>query len=492
MSPSDQVQDLFDRALSSIPAQPVPSVDTLYDRLGRHRVRSFFPALGGSIASTFLPRGRHPRVPGGRLRPSLAMTALAVITVVALVAGLAVIGSKDSPTPVSPSTSSGALSFRLVDMSASPFRSLSPGATVYLQCVTNLVCYSFGDSQKDFFRSTTGGAKWERTASLPIPTGGLDWTLLAFSCPTMVTCAIVYTPYPAIVGQLAQFIFTSDGGAHWKSSAIPTPTGAPITGLQANRLTCANATHCLLSVTGSSPRSPSQREGTFLSTSDAGGTWTQAASVSIATAGAVMTLNCSADGSCLAISALERHSKSYVVGLRSNNWGLTWQGGAPTAYNNAGLLYASCGDATHCMLVPAGDPNVPYEVVTTSNAGVTWRVSKPPVGWENMPTAISCANANDCWIAMSTYNMKSPQGVYSEPAIETTRDGGATWSSVGLPTASPPIGDVVTLSCPSSGDGCMGIANLQDHMLVPSHSSRPHPYQPQSGPLVMSNLPAAN
>ena len=133
MSPSDQVQDLFDRALSSIPAQPVPSVDTLYNRLGRHRVRSFFPALGGSIAATFLPRGRHPRVPGGRLRPSLAMTALAVITVVALVAGLAVIGSRDSPTPVSPSTSSGALSFRLVDMSATPFRSLSPGATVYLQ-----------------------------------------------------------------------------------------------------------------------------------------------------------------------------------------------------------------------------------------------------------------------------------------------------------------------------------------------------------------------
>jgi photosystem II stability/assembly factor-like uncharacterized protein len=490
MSPSDQIQDLFDRALSSVPVQPVPSTNALYERLSRHRVRTRFSTLLGVVGVTLFPRARQPRVYGGRLYPSLAMAALAMVAVVALVAGLVIVGSKDSPGPRTQSTSSGALSFRLVDMSANPFRSLSPGATASLQCVTDLVCYSPGASQNDFFRTTDGGLSWEQTASLPPVTGEPGWTMLSFSCATVQTCALVYVPAnPTTAGQLAQFIITTDGGAHWNASAITVPTG--VANPSASRFACGDATHCLLSVTGTAPSSTSQRVGTFLSTADAGGTWTQAGSVPSAPAGAVWTLSCSADGSCLAISALGSYPKSYVVGLRSDDWGLTWLAGAPAVYNSAAVMYASCGDTTHCMLVPVAYPSkVPYEIATTSNAGVTWQVSNPPVGWENMPTAVSCANANDCWIAMSTYDAKSPAGDYSQPIIETTPDGGTTWSSVGLPTATPPIADVLTLSCPPSGDGCMGIGNLRDHMLLPSKSVPPS--QPQSGPLVISNLPGAN
>jgi hypothetical protein len=103
-----------------------------------------------------------------------------------------------------------------------------------------------------------------------------------------------------------------------------------------------------------------------------------------------------------------------------------------------------------------------------------------------MPTAVSCATANDCWIAMSTYDTHSPNGVYSQAAIEATNDGGTTWSSVALPTTTPPIGDVVALGCPPSGDGCMGIGNLEDHF--PPSAPRP-PTNPLSAPLVISNLP---
>jgi len=498
MSPSDQIQDLFDRALSSVPEQSVPSPQTLHQRLGHRRVRSRLATLGGgALTAALFPRTRHPRLYGGRLRPSLALSALAVAAVVAVVTGLLTVGSKDAPAPRSSATPSGALSFRLVDLTASPFRSLSPGATINLQCVTDLVCYSPGASQNDFYRTIDGGLSWEQTAPLPLTTGEQGWNLLSFSCPTVKTCAIVYVPADATRGgQLAQFILTTDGGAHWGTSAIPVPIGIP--GPSAGRFVCGDATHCVLSVngslteaTGTGPSSPPQRVGTFLSTADAGHTWTQATSVPSAPAGAVWTLSCSADRSCLAVSALGSYPNSYVVGLRSNDWGLTWLAGAPAVYNDAAIMYASCGDTTHCMLVPVAFPSkVPYEIATTSNAGVTWQVSGPPVGWENMPTAISCANANDCWIAMSTYDTHSPAGVYSQPAIEATYDGGTTWSSVGLPTATPPIADVLTLSCPPSGDGCMGIGNLRDHMLLPSGTALPS--QPQSGPLVISNLPGAN
>jgi hypothetical protein len=203
-------------------------------------------------------------------------------------------------------------------------------------------------------------------------------------------------------------------------------------------------------------------------------------------------MNCGTDGSCLAVSALGDSSNHYVVGLRSDDWGLTWVAGAPSDSFNAAILYASCGDATHCMLVPAGSPTTPYEIITTSNAGATWHVSSPPAGWENMPTAVSCATANDCWIAASTYDAQSPAGAYSQPVIEATSDGGTTWSSVALPVAQPPIADVLTLSCPPSGDGCMGIGNLSDHFQIStgntSTSSTP---PPQSGPLVISNLPGS-
>jgi Neuraminidase (sialidase) len=201
-------------------------------------------------------------------------------------------------------------------------------------------------------------------------------------------------------------------------------------------------------------------------------------------------MNCSTDGSCLAISALGSYPKSYVVGLHSDDWGLTWLAGAPSVSFDATILNASCGDTTHCMLVPVGSPTTPYEVITTSNAGATWQVSSPPAGWENMPTAVSCANANDCWIAMSTYDNHSLAGTYSQAAIEVTYDGGTTWSSEALPTTTPPIGDVVTLSCPPSGNGCIGIGNLEDHFLPPS-GPRP-PTAPLSVPQVISNLQGAD
>jgi len=498
MSPSDQIQDLFDRALASLPEQAVPSSQILHERLSRRRVRSRLSSLdGGALTAARFPRTRQPRLYGGRLRPSIALSALVVVAAAALVTGLLIAGSKSAPAPRSSATPSGALSFRLVDVTASPFRSVSPGATAFgLQCVTDLVCYSTGASQDNFYRTTDGGMNWEQTAPLPNASDGQAWTLLSFSCPTVDMCAIVYLPNDTNNNvPLAQFILTTDGGAHWTMSEIPVPTGYqnPSVG----RFVCGDASHCVLSVSGDAPTasgtsssSPPQRIGMFLSTADAGQTWTQSTSAPSGPAAAVWTLNCDTDGSCLAVSALGSSPNFYIVGMRSDDWGLTWLAGAPSDYFDSALLFASCGDTTHCMLVPAGSPTTPYEIITTSNAGATWQVSSPPAGWENMPTALSCANADDCWVAMSTYDSSSAAGAYSEPTIEATHDGGATWSTVALPTAQPPIADVLTLTCPPTGDGCMGIGNLQDHMLPPSGPASPS--QPQSGPLVISNLPGAN
>ncbi|HEY1762732.1 MAG TPA: hypothetical protein VGG17_09085 [Acidimicrobiales bacterium] len=460
------------------------TLTSLVRRRASRSARRVTGAEGGSSTTSHFPR--FP----------LVLTALTVAAVVALVTGLLIVGSKNAPAPSPSATASGALSFQLVDViGPSPFRSVSPGATMNLQCVTELVCYSLGASGDDLYQSTDGGQSWVQTAPLPPLTGGTGWSTLSFSCPTVETCAIVEVLIGPISGEtLAQFVLTTDGGANWTASAIPTPVGISNLDPSVSRFVCGDATHCLLSVIGSptassdaGSNSPSQQVGTFLSTSDAGLTWTQATSVPSAPAGGVWTLNCGTDGSCLAVSALGNSADHYVVGLRSDDWGLTWLAGAPSDSFDDAILYASCGDTTHCMLVPAGSPTTPYEIITTSNAGASWQVSGPPTGWENMPTGVSCANAEDCWIATSTYDTQNTADPYGQPVIEATGDGGITWSSDGLPATTPPISDVVALSCPISGDGCMGIA-IPQQPVVPA-SGTVSPSQSQSGPLVISNLP---
>jgi photosystem II stability/assembly factor-like uncharacterized protein len=452
-------------------------------------------------------RWRAARHRAARHRTALHRTALTVVVaaaavaaVMAVVAFVVTAGPNHTPAGRAIPGDSGTLSWRLVDSTTSPFRSLPQGGQTDLQCVTDLVCYSPGANRDELYRTTDGGESWQATAPVPFAPGG-DGLQFSFSCATAEMCALIGSaPSGAPASELAEIIVTSDGGAHWRVSSIPAPTG--IADPYAGRFTCGNATHCLLSVGGSSSQAVggaaastgASRVGTFLTTSDGGSTWTQATAVPSTPAGAVWTMKCSATGSCLAVAALGEYANTYVVALRSENWGLTWVAGPPGAYNDAAILYASCGDATHCMLVPVvGSSKVPYEIVTTANAGLTWQVTAPPAGWENMPTAVSCANGDDCWIAMSTYDTHSAAGSYSAPGIEATNNGGATWSSITLPTAKPPIADVLTLSCPPTGDGCMGIGNLQDHMMPPSGPPHPPsgPPHPLSGPLVISNLPVA-
>ncbi len=501
----DLLRTYMDAATTPTPERLERSLSQLHAAMVEEVAESGPAPAGTAPASDPAPMPPHRRRRTHRIAHPRTLVALAVAAaaLVVLVAVVVTAGPNANPERNTNPGGSGSLSWRLVDSTTSPFRSLPQGGQTDLQCVTDLVCYSPGVKANELYRTTNGGESWQETAPIPFGPGG-DGLPFRFSCATAAMCAVIDSA-PSGSGsgssasQMAELIVTTDGGAHWKVSSIPVPTGIVDPG--PGRFTCGDAMHCILSVTGSSPPTQgggaastgSARVGTFLTTANDGSTWSQATSVPSAPAGAVWTMKCSAAGSCLAVAAMGEYSNTSLVGLRSEDWGLTWVAGPPGAYNDAPILYASCGDATHCMLVPlAGPSNAPYEIVTTSDAGLTWQVTGPPPGWQNMPTAVSCADGNDCWIAMSTYDANARAGSYSAPGIEATHDGGATWSSLALPTAKPPIADVLTLSCPPSGDGCMGIGNLADHMMPPpARPRRPVPPHPLSGPLVISNLPTA-
>jgi hypothetical protein len=262
----------------------------------------------------------------------------------------------------------------------------------------------------------------------------------------------------------AGIVVTDTGGASWTSIITPVASG-DISGTW-----CLDAQRCMIG-----EASATDAPVAFAVTADGGVEWTTQTVPSLG--GEPGSLKCDGNGRCLAVTL----GSGTVAALTSMTWGGPWTAEPPVAIGDSAIIYRSCADATHCMLVALGTS---YEIITTSDAGLTWHVAGPPAGWLNMPTAVGCANDTHCWIAMSLYDTSNPDGAYSHPVIESTTDFGVTWTPLSLPSTSPAIADVLTLSCPPSGDGCLAIGNGKDHFILPS--GPPHPL---SGPILLSSLP---
>jgi photosystem II stability/assembly factor-like uncharacterized protein len=403
------------------------------------------------------PSWDDPIIAGGRFRSMRAplFTAAALAACAALVIGIVSV-TTGSPRQNAPTT------WQLVSAVGSPFRSVHSTGQTQLQCVSDQICYSHGYGAKplSLFRTTDGGQHWSETA-VPLP-GATGFQL---SCSGPTTCAALgqSSTQP---DQLAELAITTDGGVAWKTEVVPLSSGAS----GAAKFACADGQHCVIGV-----------DATFVSTSDGGATWTQASVPSVT--GQLWTVACQSDGSCLAVFVAG--GPGAIEALTSTNWGDTWTATAPMSPPSLGpILYHSCPDATHCMLVSVGGPSTsPFEIITTDDAGASWHVSGPPAGWSNMPTAVACATATDCWIAMSSY--KGGNAPHNDPVIESTTDGGATWAPSALPATTPPLAGVDSLSCSPTGDGCMGVGVGQDHVVA-----RPSQFHhPLSQPLVISDLP---
>jgi hypothetical protein len=79
-----------------------------------------------------------------------------------------------------------------------------------------------------------------------------------------------------------------------------------------------------------------------------------------------------------------------------------------------------------------------------------------------IPLTVSCAAAPDCFVTVSRFSRTVPSrfgpGDYEDATIEATRDGGATWTEIAMPTVDgAPLATVFPLICPSP-EGCIAVA----------------------------------
>jgi photosystem II stability/assembly factor-like uncharacterized protein len=433
----------------------------------RERLQNDYDEGGTQESTSFRrPVSKRRFVPTS---PVARVLAVAALVAAAVVLPLAITHSTNTSDHA---ISASGVQMQLVASDTSPFQAVGtdPGA-FYLQCVTDSTCYgtsgtmSIGGSPV-IYRTDNGGSSWVATAALP------DLLTAPLACTSATDCLVAVTSVPAPGSTLPNALpiaSTTDAGANWVRSFLVLP--AQLNGASIGQVACATSQRCVVyvSVTYNTKR-PSQ--GAFFTTSDAGLTWTEAAPVRGIAENTVSTIHCTDAGACVAVVVNGSVPDFTLSTLSSVNFGANWTSQPSTLITSGGgTMLTACGDSQHCLAVYPSQSGSSISIARTTNGGATWVVSQAPAGWRSYPLDLSCPTGTDC--SVSTVDNSRE---FADPIIETTSDGGATWTTLGLPTVhGSALGSVQPLSCPTV-DGCLGVAAL--------------PGEPAS--LLVSSLPAAS
>jgi hypothetical protein len=400
--------------------------------------RAPLSAIGSRRRAAYSPGRLHWSRPVRRL-PAIAAATAAVVALLVVAAQFGPwhpgTPARGSGLPAGPSSarepSAAGPQMRVLTSVSWAFRLSGAGPQANnLDCVTALVCYIWNADSGGHtaYRTSDGGLTWHPLAALPdgLYLGGINAG--PPSCPTAEMCATVAGG--------TRLAITTDGGASWQVESLPAPAGAP--GASIGEVACGTALWCVVQVAG-----------TFLVTVNGGTTWTASAVVPQGTPD-LWYLRCDPDGRCIGLAPTGTNTNGGILSVLSADNGRTWAVSGNNPVPPAELFMVSCGDALHCM-----DLSDRGTTATTSNGGVTWQ-DTAPVGTASgsiTPLTVSCAVALDCFVAVS-----AGLGAYQDAKIEATDDGGASWTTIGLPpVGGRPLAEVFPLSCPSQ-DGCIGVA----------------------------------
>lgn len=398
--------------------------------------------------------------------------AAAVVGVAALLIGvLLAVPSSGGPGSQTGSPSVTGLKWQLVSDITRSWRLLStryaPGLT--LVCPTATTCYA-DDLQH-------GGPLGGYTAIEVTRDGGTTWQPSPLAVPvtgaTPLVCTDTDTCATLGLDSSGDSIFeeTTDGGSTWSSEPGPSRLTSPI---GVTRLACASAVSCV--AVASDPADQNGAAFAFV-TSDGGASWT---SSTMPTDFVPEGLRCVSAESCIVVGFDQSPQGSSSVPrgtiLYSTDDGASWI--TATIPPRLGPLRdLSCADPTDCVAsaLRAGDPShstkVPLssEILVSTDGGQAWSDASASGLSNAFVMGLSCPAPSACWASGVTRNSTAGSavipsggggviirqravaafkvGANTQGVIASTTDDGQTWQRASLPQG---VVGVMDIACPTT------------------------------------------
>jgi photosystem II stability/assembly factor-like uncharacterized protein len=272
--------------------------------------------------------------------------------------------------------------------------------------------------------------RWTEQAPYPAPIGELSQT----ACISVATCVAIGSvsrePQEIPVSVVAT---TSDDGQIWTSEPLPISAGLSGLSCPSGALCVAVGGHNGGGGTSTNPN----RLGTAILSTDEGRSWT--VSLLPKAVGYLNDVSCASDSFCLAVG--ETPDGTGAAAIVTTNEGATWSR-VTLPSEEEGLSLVACPVPGTCLAV--GE-----RILRTTDGGQEWTDEGPSEG-----EGISCATITNCVLVGAN---EVPDG-NPTPAIETTDDGGVTWTALApsSPASANSSGALQSVSC-GSPTFCMAV-----------------------------------
>ncbi len=320
------------------------------------------------------------------------------------------------------------------------FVGLLLGSAVLAGCGTTSRQAGSGTSHHPTAPSSTGSSGQTTTSAGGTPTarasgsaGEAPYTGPTLTSVDSVSCADATHCWASAAagtsGDESAILVTSNGGSSWTVQQM-------FPGVSGISLDCSSDSHCLAAGGGTASGSAPL----LLSTTDGGRTW----STQTAPGGndVLDAMSCANALDCWLVGELSQSGADVI-------WGTTDGGGTWTIQNRAAITVSmgvgfglSCPTAAHCVVGGVG-------ALTTSDGGTSWQKHSVP-GELNV---IDCPSVSDC-VAEGDVTSADPSN--ESTTLAMSNDGGSTWTDVGV--VGGDVGVLGGLSCPTTSD-CVAVGS---------------------------------
>ncbi len=308
-------------------------------------------------------------------------------------------------------------------------------------------------------QTTNGGGSWVTDTN-----GVSGLGLNAISCSGVLHCvAVGGERRGANLSATNTVLVTSDDGATWNASSVPSVNG------YLTSVSCSNTEDCLatsaLGIGGTS---------TIVATTDGGSSWENrrwsppplpANAVSVV-GSQLNSITCTSSNDCLAVgqatfsTTLSPPIETQGVITTTNDGGQTWETQLVQANDITGI---SCPVSDDCLAVGQNSGNQSVYRIVSTDGGTTWTVTSLASGSQiaggHAPeiNAISCFDTLNCVAAGVVFDSDE----YETP-ITTTTDSGGAWSNQ---TVNPDGADLESVACVSS-QACWAVGSTSSGLVI--------------------------